>query len=100
MRRRNRYPTVNKSAIYNPQRSKAISLYNKALRSGEIERRSDCELCGNSRCEIVGHHWRGYDYPLDTLQICKRCNYILQGPEYHNGTVTKEQSRAVVLGIR
>lgn len=84
---------------YKVKRYKAMAIFNQAIKTGEVERRSSCELC-DSKSRIVGHHWRGYDYPLDVWQICDSCNGILRGRKYHNGSVSKEEARHVVEANR
>lgn len=95
-------------------RQKINRWISKAIESGDMARSDTCELCGDSpspititrndgftykRSKIVFHHWRGYegDAALDVWNICQHCNSILRGPKFHNGSVTKEQARQVVL---
>jgi len=73
-----------------------------AIETGRLTRPEACELCGvspgkiNKRCNarIVAHHWRGYKHPFDVWFICKACNAILK--DYHDGSLNKEQARALV----
>lgn len=81
----------------------AVRIFTEALGKSELSRPDACELCGNipnkenaQRSLIVAHHWNGYDKPLDIWWICRRCNYLLMGPEFHNGSISKEQARAIV----
>jgi hypothetical protein len=98
-------------------RIKAVAIsakIGKAIKKGEMVRPNTCELCGDKpspinvnlsngvsfqRSKIVAHHWCGYDHPLDVWHICQRCNSILRGPHFHNGSVTKEEARQIVLSI-
>lgn len=78
---------------------------NKAIRNGTITRPDTCEICGAmpgvsslrtlsgrpaSRTLVVGHHWRGYLYPLDIWWLCASCNLMLGSR--HDGSLTKEQA--------
>lgn len=85
----------------------AIRLLGEALGRSELSRPDTCELCGNApskenaqRSRIVAHHWNGYDNPLDIWWICRRCNTLLMGPEFHNGSVSKEQARAYIASLK
>lgn len=83
---------------------KAQNAVSKAIREGVLVRPDTCELCGSipglaAHAQIVAHHWQGYegDAAIDIMWICASCNVILRGPQYHNGTVSKEEARAIVL---
>lgn len=83
----------------------AISAVNSAIASGKMMRLDTCQICGDTpantkRPAIVGHHWQGYDYPLDVWWICRPCNRFLSGEKYHNGTFNLEQVRKVVHNHR
>lgn len=80
------------------QQKQAVEILNEHVRRGTLLRPGTCDLCGNSNCEIVGHHWRGYDFPLDVWWICPRCSNLLKGK--HDGSMTKEQARDYVSGGR
>lgn len=54
-----------------------------------------CELC-DRETKLVGHHWRGYDFPSDVWWICGMCNVALIGPEAHSGVLTKTEARALM----
>lgn len=94
--------------------TKATETLGLAVGQGKLTRPETCELCGRTpkpvlvrlksgktieRPSIVGHHWQGYDQPLNVLWVCHRCNARLAGPEFHNGSMTKEQSREYVLNF-
>lgn len=70
----------------------------KEIKAGRIVKPDICELCGSevgvSTSEIIGHHWRGYDYPLDVWWICRSCNTHPQLT--HDGSQTLEQMRQVM----
>lgn len=99
---------------YHDKAARAGAILNKAVKDGELERPTVCELCGQTpkptpvtrsngnhfeRPSVVGHHWQGYDKPLEVLWICQRCNIKLTGPQFHNGTVTKDESKEYVLSF-
>lgn len=80
-----------------------------AVEKGLLQRSATCELCGFNaperrklrlkfglkwRIRIEGHHWRGYEYPLDVWWVCSRCNHQLCGK--HDGSLTKEQARCII----
>lgn len=82
---------------YEIKRYLAMSQVAKALKDGRLIKPNQCELC-DGESFLVGHHWKGYDGPdaIDVLWVCRGCNIILRGRKYHNGSVSKEESRAVV----
>lgn len=98
---------------YQKLQCKATTLVNKAIAAGQLIRPDTCEICGEApkrtprqiqnphwtRPGIVGHHWRGYegDAILDLMWICVSCNSKLSGPCFHNGSISKEESRELVL---
>lgn len=99
---------------YDAKATKAVAILGKAIKEGNLNRPDTCELCGRTpkpipmklksgesltRSPIVGHHWQGYDQPLNVLWVCCSCNGKLTGPEFHNGSMTKEQSREYVLSF-
>lgn len=88
---------------YRGMQGLAVRLLGQALGRKELSRPDTCELCGNipnkenpQKSLIVAHHWNGYDNPLDIWWICRRCNNLLMGPEFHNGSVSKEEARAII----
>lgn len=109
-------------AEYARKQSKATTLVSKAIAAGQLIRPDTCELCSVSpggpsldqpkevwwaqrsqtNKRIMGHHWRGYDDDavLDLWWICASCNVILRGQKYHNGSVSKEEARAVIEASR
>lgn len=85
-------------------RSRAIRIVGEAIRCGELERPDKCELCDrkpgnkvNGISKIVAHHWKGYDHPLSVWFICHTCNMRLRGEEYHNGSVSKDEAKKIVI---
>ena len=89
---------------YEKAQSRANLLVNQAIAAGQLIRPNTCELCGKapvikSNRQIMAHHWRGYegDAILDVLWVCASCNSRLQGRKYHNGSVSKEEARVIVL---
>lgn len=101
------------------QAVKAHQLVNQAIAAGLLIRPETCELCNETPGDpspkqpkeiwwtqrnqtnkrIIGHHWRGYegDAALDVWFICSSCNAVLQGPKYHNGSLSKEEARTFIL---
>jgi len=80
--------------------SKASRMVTSAIKKGELARPEVCELCGSKPGYtvnhsfglkvplIVGHHWNGYDDPLNVWWICNRCNHSLGAR--HDGSFDKE----------
>lgn len=65
-----------------PEKEIAKRLLHKAIKSGLVSKKFECEHCGkqNPHCRngssaIQGHHYKGYDYPLDVLWLCIPCHY-------------------------
>ena len=56
-----------------PLKARARELVRKAVRSGRLQRSQTCEQCGG-KGRIEGHHWAGYDCPLDVKWLCPRCH--------------------------
>jgi len=76
---------------------------------GVLHRPNFCELCGcdmsernrlrqsfglNFNAKLHGHHWRGYDYPLEVWWVCPTCNHALAGK--HDGSLSKEDAKQLV----
>src|SRR3972149_764640 len=79
----------------------AIKILNESVRTGALLRPGTCDLCGASSddgANIYGHHWRGYDYPIDVWWVCSRCNNLLR--DRHDSSLTQEQARDFVAGGR
>lgn len=103
---------------YYRNQKKAHNVVNRAIKKGELTRPDTCELCGTSpaaRSEVVstkgrtftpsgifGHHWRGYegDATADVWWLCHDCNLVLSGPEFHNGSISKEEARAYIASLK
>lgn len=77
----------------------AIKLVELAIKAGELVRPNRCEICGKTtqvnggKPPIVGHHWNGYDDPLNVWWICRSCNRFLL---IHDGSLNLEQARLYV----
>lgn len=69
----------------------------RAVAKGTLVRPERCELC-DTTVKTYGHHWRGYDYPLDVWWVCSPCNKALRN--CHDGTIDKAASRELVTGKR
>jgi hypothetical protein len=80
-----------------------------AVKRGILHRPEVCELCGcniaqygelrrsfglNVNPKLHGHHWRGYEYPLDVWWVCPTCNHALTGR--HDGSLSKDQALQMV----
>lgn len=76
-------------------RAHASAVLKLAVDRDKVAKPTECELCG-SDYYIVGHHWNGYDDPLNVWWICQKCNRALSGPKYHTGTVSKAEAREVI----
>ncbi len=95
----------------------AMNQVNQAVKLGILKRAQSCEVCDFSPEEyqrahiqwsggeaerfvcpqqtaIVGHHWRGYDHPLDVWWVCRSCNRRLAGR--HDGSLTLKDAREFV----
>lgn len=74
----------------------------KAIQENALVRPHRCEVCGlEDNCdhvEIVAHHWRGYDYPLDVWWICKSCNWQLRGRAFHKGEYSRALAALMIQG--
>ncbi len=47
---------------------------NRAVKCGKVIKRNSCQECGVSGVRIEGHHWKGYDAPLDVIWLCTPCH--------------------------
>lgn len=56
----------------NPTKRKAHSVFWYAIRLGKIERKTNCERCGQTD-RIHGHH-HDYDKPLEVEWLCIQCH--------------------------
>jgi len=58
----------------------AQNLLEKAIKRGVIERKTNCETCGDSgtfkdgRSKIQAHH-SDYNRPLDVMWLCQKCHH-------------------------
>jgi len=105
--------------------ARASSKLNYQIGKGIIRRLDYCEVCGHTADDIrksaklsiallagvgsnlyandaplsriiFGHHWRGYDYPLDVWWVCGSCNLALAGK--HDGSLpTPEAAKRYIL---
>lgn len=55
----------------NPEARRAQHAVERAIRTGRMQR-GFCEQCGSEEAE--GHHYRGYDRPLDVQWLCRSCH--------------------------
>lgn len=44
-----------------------------AVKSGKIKKKKRCELCKRTG-RMEGHHYKGYDFPLDLQWLCYYCH--------------------------
>lgn len=73
--------------------SQAHMKVHQAVKEGRLTPSDACELC-SSNGKTVGHHYNGWDKPLDVWYICYSCNSQLRG--YHDGSLTQEQARELI----
>lgn len=70
-----------------------------AISSGKLVPSEQCELCGAKQTHdhdaIRGHHWHGYDYPLEVWWVCRTCNARLINR--HDGSLTVEEAKLIVV---
>lgn len=108
---RKRYQYVQALQQNTELQSNARFTVSHAIEQGIIKRGTLCELCGIDTTiplqkqvsllkrdrdypRIVGHHWKGYEYPLSVWWICLSCNTRLIG--YHDGGLTKEDAQNII----
>lgn len=79
-------------------RGKAYAALRRAVASGKAQRPSSCELCGRGckHVRITGHHFKGYDHPLDVWWICQRCNRALV--HKHDNSLTFAEAQKIAVG--
>lgn len=102
-------------------KSKAMGKVNASIKRGKLTRPTSCSLCDSpaktivctylstkyyphetyehvEKSNIVAHHWKGYEgeNATDVIWICNRCNRILYGPEYHDGSFTIPELRQII----
>lgn len=56
-----------------PEKYRAKSLANNAVRDGKIEKKEECERCSISGVPLEKHH-ADYSKPLDVEFLCKKCH--------------------------
>ncbi len=72
----------------------AQNLLEKAIERGEVERKTQCEVCGDSgtmsdgRSKIHAHHC-DYNFPLDVQWLCQKCHHEWHK---HNRAIMKTES--------
>lgn len=61
----------------------AYSRVRTAIKNGLLARPSSCSRCGEPDKKpitgvhsIQGHHYKGYDYPLDVEWLCPKCHRV------------------------
>ena len=59
-----------------PGKHRARCLLHNAVRRGEIVKPDACQSCHEPtpRHRLHGHHWHGYDRPLDVEWLCSICH--------------------------
>lgn len=73
---------------------------NRSIKSRKLIRKDYCEICGHNKetdphLRIVGHHWKGYDFPLDVWWVCSQCNGLFH--DLHDGSLTIEKAKEIAL---
>ena len=63
----------------------------------------ECQICGrvgNMYVEVIAHHWRGYEYPLDVWWVCPSCHKKLRDNGVdHSGKTTLEEAKRIIGAI-
>lgn len=62
-----------KFILKNPEKRQAHNILNNAIRSGILEKPRKCEVCGNTKHRIHGHH-ADYSKPLNVNWLCPPCH--------------------------
>lgn len=64
---------------------KARQLVRAALTNGRLTKPSICQLCEKptDKYNLHGHHYKGYDYPLDVRWLCRSCHKFEEGLDNH-----------------
>lgn len=60
------------------EEKKAQSILNNAIKLGKVHKPADCSACGKVG-HLHGHHWHGYDKPLDVIWLCPSCHHAAHG---------------------
>lgn len=66
--------------IRHPEKCFSRAILAKAIKRGEVQRSTTCQMCGglgrNDRGNygIHGHHYAGYAYPLLVMWLCRTCH--------------------------
>ena len=63
-----------------------------AVKRGQVIKPDACQICGWTK-NLVAHHYRGYDHPLDVWWVCRSCNKSLRA---HDGSLTLEQAKDLI----
>lgn len=58
-----------------PEKKRAQRKLNYQIESGQMVR-GFCEMCGSEKAD--GHHWKGYDRPLDVQWLCRSCHITIE----------------------
>lgn len=66
------------------------------VRAGRMPQPGTCAVC-DAKARTWGHHWRGYEYPLDVWWVCSSCNRLLT---CHDGSVSLEEARAAMPALK
>ncbi len=62
-----------------PEKHKARHAVNGAVRSGKLIKPEACERCQKIPMRIEGHHYKGYEFPLEVLWLCISCHRKAHG---------------------
>lgn len=75
----------------------ALAIYHKALYNKRLTPDESCVICESNE-EIRGHHWKGYDFPLDVWWVCRKCNSRLA--RKHDGSLsTPDDARKYIRQV-
>jgi hypothetical protein len=64
---------VKKYRINNRKISRCHALAQKAVNAGKIEKKSSCEVCGDTKKRLHKHHC-DYNKPLEIIFMCPQCH--------------------------
>lgn len=75
-------------------KQRARQAVRRAVKNGALHKPRFCEQCGSQdkkasdgRSTIHGHHYKGYEHPLDVQWLCVKCHFThdLRPSEEDNG---------------
>jgi hypothetical protein len=63
--------------IVDPKKRKSQNILRGKVRQGFIEKPFNCSCCGEKteKSKLAGHHFNGYENPLDVVWLCSYCHH-------------------------